>query len=62
MAGPGVKKGLALDRTVWLVDVVPTVCHLAEWPVPKQTEGAILYQAFDDPDQKTHELERCRKN
>jgi len=62
MAGPGVKKGQALDRNVWLTDVVPTVCHLAEWPIPKQAEGAILYQALVDPDLKLHELERCRKN
>jgi predicted AlkP superfamily phosphohydrolase/phosphomutase len=62
MAGPGIKKGAELERNVWLVDVVPTVCHLAEWPIPKQAEGAILYQAFEDPDQEMHELERCRKN
>jgi arylsulfatase A-like enzyme len=39
MAGPGVKQGEKIDRTVRLVDVVPTVCHLAEWPVPAQCEG-----------------------
>jgi len=44
------------------VDVVPTVCHLAEWPIPRQAEGAILYQAFEDPDTKMRDLERCRKN
>ncbi len=62
MAGPGVKKGAALDRNVWLVDVAPTLCHLAQWPIPKQAEGAILYQAFEDPDNLLHEMEKCRKN
>lgn len=62
MAGPGVAQGQELDRTVWLTDVVPTVCYLAEWPIPRQAEGAILYQALEDPDLKAHELQTCRKN
>ncbi|MDA8219264.1 MAG: alkaline phosphatase family protein [Dehalococcoidales bacterium] len=50
MAGPGVKKGEILERSVWLTDIVPTVCHLAKLPIPKQCEGAVLYQALVDPD------------
>ena len=50
MAGPGVKKGLELERTVWITDIVPTVCYLTGFPVPAQAEGAVLYQALDDPD------------
>lgn len=61
MAGPGVKKGQAMTRNMWLVDVVPTICHLAEWPVPQQCEGAVLYQALVNPDAKSNELERLRK-
>jgi predicted AlkP superfamily phosphohydrolase/phosphomutase len=46
MAGPGVRKGERVERNVWLTDVCPTICHLADLPVPKQCEGAIAYQAL----------------
>jgi predicted AlkP superfamily phosphohydrolase/phosphomutase len=62
MAGPGVRKGETLDRTVWLTDLVPTICHLAELPVPKDCEGAILYQALENPDAKMKELRSLRAN
>ncbi|MFQ6134098.1 MAG: alkaline phosphatase family protein [Armatimonadota bacterium] len=60
--GPGIKQGAKLERNAWLVDVVPTVCHLAEWPLPAQAEGAVLYQALDDPDAKTMEHRKLRRN
>jgi predicted AlkP superfamily phosphohydrolase/phosphomutase len=60
--GPGIKRGSELERTAWLTDLVPTLCHLTEWPLPAQTEGAILYQALQDPDAKSTELARLRKN
>ena len=47
MAGPSVKKGYTLNRTMWLQDIVPTICHLTGVPVPAQTEGAIVYQALE---------------
>ncbi|MBT4637191.1 MAG: hypothetical protein HOK67_11670 [Deltaproteobacteria bacterium] len=49
MSGPGVKQGVQLDRTVWLMDLVPTVCYVMGWPVPEQAEGAVVYQALEDP-------------
>jgi predicted AlkP superfamily phosphohydrolase/phosphomutase len=48
LSGPGVRKGVSLDRNVWCVDLVPTICHLAGWPVPRDAEGAVIYQAFSD--------------
>ena len=48
MGGPGIKKGFTLERTCWLVDVVPTICSMMGWPVPRHTEGAVLYQALED--------------
>ena len=48
--GPGVKKGLALERTCNIIDLVPTLCYLAGLPVPAQCEGAVLYQALEKPD------------
>lgn len=62
LKGPGIKKGEKLERTAWITDVVPTVCYLAEWPLPRQAEGAILYQALEDPDAKIEELKRLRRN
>jgi predicted AlkP superfamily phosphohydrolase/phosphomutase len=62
MAGPGVKQGEILKRTVNLVDLVPTLCHIADLPVPRDAEGAIIYQALEDPDAKLDELERLRDN
>jgi predicted AlkP superfamily phosphohydrolase/phosphomutase len=61
MAGPGVKRGVTLERTVWLTDVVPTICHLAELPIPHQCEGGIIYQALDDPDAQVKELQSLRR-
>ncbi|MHB1416037.1 MAG: alkaline phosphatase family protein [Chloroflexota bacterium] len=62
MAGPGVKQGVEIERFVRLVDVVPTICHLMEWPVPANAEGGILYQALEDPNAKAKELESLRRN
>ena len=62
MAGPGIKKSYTLKRTVWLTDIVPTICYLTELPIPRDAEGAIIYQALEDPDCKISELKRVRKN
>ena len=50
MGGPGLKTGHRLQRTVWLTDLVPTICYLAGLPVPEHAEGAVIYQAFEDQD------------
>jgi len=62
MAGPGIKEGYKLERTVWLMDIVPTICFLAEFPVPKDAEGSIIYQALKDPNLKLRELRTLRRN
>ncbi|KYH39854.1 MAG: hypothetical protein AYL33_007170 [Candidatus Bathyarchaeota archaeon B63] len=62
MKGPGIKKNHVLKRTVELMDIVPTICHLMELPIPKDAEGGILYQALEDPDAKLKELKWLRKN
>ncbi len=61
MAGPGVRKGVVLDRTVWLTDIVPTICYLTGLPVPAQAEGAVLYQGLTDPDLPGAAEARLRK-
>lgn len=60
LTGPGIKKGYKLQRTVWLTDLVPTICYLMDLPIPAQTEGAVLYQAFKNPDFKTEEINKLR--
>jgi predicted AlkP superfamily phosphohydrolase/phosphomutase len=62
MKGPGVKRGVELERNVWLTDIVPTICHQAEVPVPAQCEGSIIYQALEDPDGQLKELQSLRRN
>ncbi|MDA8219337.1 MAG: alkaline phosphatase family protein [Dehalococcoidales bacterium] len=62
LKGPGVKQGVEIERTVWLTDIVPTLCYLAELPVPKQCEGSIVYQALADPDAQVKELQSLRRN
>lgn len=56
MNGPGIKKGVRLQRPMHLTDVVPTICHLMDWPVPQHVEGAVIYQAFRDPNFKRVEI------
>ena len=53
--GPGVKTGHRLQRTAWITDMVPTICYLMNWPVPENTEGAVLYQILEDPNFRFHE-------
>ena len=60
--GPGIKKGKVIERTIWLVDIVPTICFAMDLPVPKNCEGAIIYQIFEDPDFKRKEFEKLKNN
>lgn len=50
LSGPGIRKGVEIERNVWCVDLVPTICHLAGWPVPRDAEGAVIFQAFESQD------------
>jgi predicted AlkP superfamily phosphohydrolase/phosphomutase len=51
--GPGIKKGYRLTRTCNLVDIVPTICYMLDLPLPEQAEGAVIYQALNDPNSRT---------
>jgi len=62
MHGPGIKDGAVLDRTIWITDLVPTICYLMDWPVPEQAEGAILYQAFKDPNFMNNDIGRLKRH
>ena len=52
LSGPGVRKGVELERNVWCLDLIPTICYLTGWPMPSDAEGAIVFQALEDPDPK----------
>ena len=51
--GPGIKKGFEMERATQLVDIVPTICYMMGIPYPTTCEGAVLYQAMEDPDAYT---------
>ena len=58
--GPGVKKGYKLERTSGLPDIVPTICYIMNWPLPADVEGAVLYQALENPNSASEELDQTR--
>ncbi|RKU12733.1 hypothetical protein C6501_10655 [Candidatus Poribacteria bacterium] len=49
LSGAGVRKGVALERQVRVVDVAPTICYLLGLPMPANVEGGIVYEALADP-------------
>ncbi|MBI3979809.1 MAG: alkaline phosphatase family protein [Chloroflexi bacterium] len=49
MAGPGLKKGEVVRRPLWPADLVPTLCYVAEIEEPRECEGAVIYQALEEP-------------
>ncbi|MDR2612175.1 MAG: alkaline phosphatase family protein [Deltaproteobacteria bacterium] len=48
--GPGVRRGHVHARPRWLADIVPTLCAATGNPVPRDCEGAVIYQIFEDFD------------
>jgi len=60
MSGPGIKKGFRMERTCRLVDIVPTICYLLQWPLPAHVEGGVLYQAFKDPNFVYEEINKLK--
>jgi predicted AlkP superfamily phosphohydrolase/phosphomutase len=60
MAGPGLRKGVALERNVGLEDIVPTACYLLDIPPPRDVEGGIIYQALEHPGQHVQEAAQLR--
>jgi predicted AlkP superfamily phosphohydrolase/phosphomutase len=48
LAGPGIKKSYKLKQTVWLTDLAPTVAYLMGIPSPRQADGSVLYEAFEE--------------
>jgi len=56
MKGPGVKRGYTIRRIVHGTDIVPTVCYLLGFPIPRNAEGGVIYQALESfPDERSSE-------
>ena len=63
MAGPGVRRGVELKSITRHVDVAPTCAHLIGIPPPADCEGAVIYEALEEPDwylKRIRQLERER--
>ncbi|MCL4465261.1 MAG: alkaline phosphatase family protein [Chloroflexi bacterium] len=58
--GPGIKRGHRMERTVGLQDIVPTVCHACDLPVPSTVDGAVIWQVFKDPNFKEREVAKLQ--
>ena len=54
MSGAGFKKNAEIDRTVRIVDVVPTICHLGGVPMPSNVEGGVIWQALEGFEEKSY--------
>jgi len=48
LAGPGVRRGQRWDGAARgyprMVDLVPTICHVAGLPTPRHATGAVRYE------------------
>jgi len=56
MRGPGVKRGYIIRRIVHGTDIVPIVCYLLGFPIPRNAEGGVIYQALESfPDERSSE-------
>jgi len=60
LSGPGIKKGYRIKRPNRLVDLVPTLCFCGGLPYPTTAEGAVVYEALQDPNIYLSEIEKLR--
>ncbi|MHB1417281.1 MAG: hypothetical protein ACYC1C_18700, partial [Chloroflexota bacterium] len=61
LKGPNVKEGVHLDGMAYLVSVTPTLAYLLGIPMPRNAEGAVLYEALVDPDLRLHLQRKAEK-
>ena len=54
MSGAGFKKHAQISRTINVVDVVPTICHLGEVSMPSNVEGGVIWQALEGFEEKSY--------
>lgn len=46
-AGPGIAPGTSPKPIRWLTDIAPTIAYLMDLPVPRDSEGSIMYEIFE---------------
>jgi len=61
LSGPGIKRGFKHEGMTGIQDVVPTLCYMADIPFPRGCEGAIIYDALEDPEFKMKEQAKLEK-
>jgi len=61
LCGPGIKRGFTHEGMTGIQDVVPTLCYMADIPFPRGCEGAIIYDALEDPSFRMKEAARLRE-
>lgn len=54
MSVPGMKKDIKATTTCEFVDIFPTLCELANLPIPKFLDGKSLVPAIKNPDKVVH--------
>jgi predicted AlkP superfamily phosphohydrolase/phosphomutase len=45
--GPGIKKGITIEKKVELIDLAPTIAHLLKIPEPRNCQGSVLHEIFN---------------
>ena len=62
MAGPGVKQNHRSEAVAFLTDVVPTICHLTDLPVPPRCEGGVICDALVEPNAPIRRLKKLERD
>ncbi len=62
LSGPGIAKGVRMEKPCHLTDLVPTLCFLASLPYPNGCEGAVLYPALVDPNFHAKEIAKLKQS
>ena len=61
LSGPGIKKGFDHKGMTGIQDIVPTLCYMTDIPIPNGCEGAIIYDALEDPNMKMKKIKKLEK-
>jgi hypothetical protein len=54
-------KASSVDREAFARDVVPTIAHIVDLPLPDDTTGAVLYQALKETNLKLNEFLKLKE-
>lgn len=60
-AGPGVRSGAQVRPTRWLIDIAPTVAWYLGIPAPRDADGSIMHEMFENPDAVPQQIAQLTK-